>query len=397
MHERTADQESTDKVRWVGEIHPETSTLGLQQLNCVQRATLYQASEQGDSFSHHGYITHHEGILFASWSNHRRDEDAPGQRVCFSVSSDGGHNWQSPAELFPARDRIKVRADADGRVDRVVIPNGFAPVGDRLYAVAEVHLLGESKEFAPPEGLGQAKNIIKRKFLTRPGPGRLARSLGPEGQLGPVFWLVGDPPEPKPGFPDYPAASDPAFSGTAQAIRNYLGRPENLPTWEFVNQSTRTWSSDGHRLCEPTQCWNVHDEIWARLWRDASRGSGVQYQQVSTDDRRTWRAPEPSEFPDAYSRAAAGNLPDGTAYVVNNPGTDRDPLVLSLADDGLNFDRHILIASQAPPMRYKGVAKNPGYQYPRAAVSDEMLFVIYSVNKEDVEVAAIPLEELAHD
>ena len=69
-------------------------------------------------------------------------------------------------------------------------------------------------------------------------------------------------------------------------------------------------------------------------------------------------------------------------------------LAISLSRDGLNFDRMAIIRFVAPPQRHKGKAKSIGYQYPHSVVVREHLWVIYSVNKEDMEVARIPLAEL---
>jgi hypothetical protein len=49
-------------------------------------------------YSHHASITHFKGRFIAVWSNGRIDEDAPGQRVVFAVSSDFVH-WSPPRVL----------------------------------------------------------------------------------------------------------------------------------------------------------------------------------------------------------------------------------------------------------------------------------------------------------
>ena len=70
-------------------------------------------------------------------------------------------------------------------------------------------------------------------------------------------------------------------------------------------------------------------------------------------------------------------------------------LAISLSRDGLEFDRMAVIRFVAPPTRYEGKAKGGGgYQYPHSVVVGESLWVIYSVNKEDMEVARVPLSQL---
>ncbi|MBE0667404.1 MAG: hypothetical protein IH593_06975, partial [Bacteroidales bacterium] len=105
--------------------------------------------------------------------------------------------------------------------------------------------------------------------------------------------------------------------------------------------------------------------------------------------------------PDACSKSNAGKLPDGQVYVINNvipmnPGGlgGRSMLAISLSKDGLKFDRVAIIRFIPPPLRYRGLEKTIGYQYPHSVVVDNDLWVMYSVNKEDVEVTRIPLDEL---
>jgi hypothetical protein len=385
------------QVRWVGPLDKSSPTLGLPLLKGLRKVTLYRAADNPDHFSHHAYLAAHECILFAAWSTHLRDEDGSGQYVSFSRSRDNGQTWTSAKELFPPLDTVRVRADQDNEKDLVLIANGFAIVDDTLYAIAEAHMLGGCREAKPP-GIPVAKDIVNHTFESRPGVGRIARSLAPNGALGPIFWLVDNPPAAVEGFPAYASAADPACAATARAINDYLAEPEHWPSWEFVKQTTRIWARDGHKLCEPTEAYHLPDGSRARIFRDASRGSGCQYVQFESGDGPThengWQMPQRTDFPDAYSRSAAGNLPDGTAYIINNPGNGRDPLVISLSSDGLTFDRHAIICCDTPPVQFVGVAKGQGFQYPHARINDGMLHVLYSIGKEDMELTSIPLAEL---
>ena len=69
-------------------------------------------------------------------------------------------------------------------------------------------------------------------------------------------------------------------------------------------------------------------------------------------------------------------------------------LAISLSRDCVRFDRSAVIRFVSPPQRHKGIFKSMGYQYPHSVVVSEHLRVIYSVNKEDIEVARIPLGEI---
>ncbi len=70
-------------------------------------------------------------------------------------------------------------------------------------------------------------------------------------------------------------------------------------------------------------------------------------------------------------------------------------LAISLSRDGLNFDRMVVFRFVPPAQRHKGKAKRSnGFNYPHSVVAGDNLWVIYSVSKEDMEVARIPLSEL---
>jgi len=65
-----------------------------------------------------------------------------------------------------------------------------------------------------------------------------------------------------------------------------------------------------------------------------------------------------------------------------------------LSKDGLNFDRMVVLRFLAPDQRYQGRSKSVGNGYPHSAIVDDNLWVIYSVNKEDIEIARIALSKL---
>lgn len=165
-------------------------------------------------------------------------------------------------------------------------------------------------------------------------------------------------------------------------------------------------------MTEPTPSWRRDDGTRVRLYRDAGSihatsrreteesKSRRNYAAFSFDDGKSWTTPARTSFPDSCARSNAGTLPDGQVNVINNvlplspKGGGRPMLAISLSRDGLTFDRSILIRFVAPQQRYEGTAKSIGCQYPHSVVVGEHLWVIYSIHKEDIEVARIALSEL---
>jgi len=363
------------------------------------------------TFNHHAHIAYFKRVFYAVWDTQARDEHGPGQHGLLRRSADQGKTWTPVEQLFPSLDKYIPSSEAliGGRYQgRIQTSNGFAVVDDVLYAVTEVddH---------------RGTSIRNRK---RFHAGRLCRSINPNGTLGDMFWLKKDAPKPIEGFPAYPAG-DPKL---VKKINQFFQQPGNEIQLDFTapvpesDSSTDAWtpfpvSDDNHRLIEQVPSYSAANGTWVRLYRDAGllgvplpdKGpkraleeskSRRNYASYSYDNCKTWTVPTRTSFPDACAKTDAGELPDGRIYVINNvlplstKHGGRQLLGISLSRDGLNFDRVAVIRFIAPPMRYEGRAKSGGYAYPDSVVVGDHLWVIYSVNKEDIEIARIPLSEL---
>ncbi len=353
----------------------------------VETYSLLRPEEMNDgigTYSHHSHITFWNSMLVATWSNAPRDEDSPGQKVLMRLSADKGKSWTPFEEAFPAlpftvlknHDTINSK-----RSDGVCLnANGYARIDDRLFLIAECLYLPGQK-----------------------GLGRLARELRKNGSLGPIFWLYEDPVIINlDGEAFYTLIKDEIYRSLAGKINDYLKKPETFPSWDFLNYETRPIAEDGHIMCEPTYGWQLSDKTWMRIYRDLSR-SGYNYSSFSKDDGESWSEPVRSNFPDAPSRSNAGTLPDGTVYIISNirnnghadgPLYPRDPLALSLSVDGLNFNKVFIIRSGAQPALFEGRYKDTGFEYPSSVVVGKELYVMYSVNKEEIQVSKISTKVL---
>jgi hypothetical protein len=339
------------------------------QLRNTETITLYRATPDTGTYSHHSHIIHFEGAIYAAWSNHLKDEDAPGQRVLMRCSTDQGKTWAEFIELFPPLDRVDP-ASRDGKGRRTQCANGFAVIDRILYAFAEVWDDG-----------GACRSE---------GQGRLVRAIHSDGTLGTIFWLRKDAPAAKAELPYYPAG-EPSI---VEKLNAHLARPENELTWDFRHLTTRPTADDKHLLCEPTPAWKLKNGTWCKLYRDLGK-SNHNYVSFSHDEGVTWTKATRTDFPDANSRSTAGVLPGGQVYVISNISPHgRDPLAISLSRDGLTFDRVALIRSDSPKLRYEGRWKDTGFQYPHSSVIGDVLWVLYTVNKEDLQVTRILVADL---
>jgi hypothetical protein len=115
---------------------------------------------------------------------------------------------------------------------------------------------------------------------------------------------------------------------------------------------------------------------------------------LSHDRGETLTEPIVTNIPDARVKQSAGNLSDGTAYLVGNPtgAKRRYPLVALFSHEGIRFDKAILLragGSDLQSQRYPGKAKTLGYSYPKSMVHKGKLYVAYATNKEDVEISIL--------
>jgi hypothetical protein len=93
--------------------------------------------------------------------------------------------------------------------------------------------------------------------------------------------------------------------------------------------------------------------------------------------------------------------PDGRyalIYPPQNPGP-RFPMVVTTSDDGISFRDMRVIHGEVPPERYQGKWKDLGPQYLRGVaewagdaptIDKSAIWVIYSINKEDIWISRIP-------
>lgn len=360
-------------------------------LEKVKTATLAKATPETGTWNHHPYVTYFKGVLFANWDTHARDENASGQHGVLRRSVDQGNTWSTVKTLFPPLAE-NVPAATPSQSTRFQTSYGFIVVDDVLYGVTDI---------------AEWQRADAKKMKPRIKIGILCRAIHTDGTLGNIFWLSDELPAPVSGFPAYPAG-DPAL---VAKIREYFNHPANAPQLEFGGNA-HPHADDKHGVGEPVPAWQLADGTWVRMYRDGgsihartlreeeASKSRRNYVAFSFDNGKNWTTPTRTNFPDACARSNSGRLPDGQVYVINNvlplstKKGGRSLLAISLSRDGLNFDRMAVIRFVAPDQRYEGRSKSIGYAYPHSTVVGENLWVIYSVNKEDIEIARIPLAKL---
>ena len=339
----------------------------------IERVLIYQPTMDW-MFSHHQSLTFFKGRFYAIWSNARRDEDSPGQRVLIASSADFT-NWVTPRPL------VDSRQDEKG-VERVLTAAGFhqydgtlvAYFGNygphrettRLQAVTTI----DGEHWSPVRELGIPVN---------PNHGPQRTSSGRLIIAGNISFPWTDDPSGLTGW--HMAGIYPA--STAATIKD-----DPASFWDVAKK--QGWKA---ALCEGS-FYQTDNGVLQMLLRNARRQPRLWLSE-SRDNGVSWSEPVETDFSDTDSKFHFGRLPDGRFYCVGNPvGRGRTPLVLSLSYDGIRFDQHFIIGETHYEQRMPGKYKGGEYGYPHTMIHDGYLYVIVSRQKEAVEVLRVALTEL---
>ena len=336
----------------------------------VDTVRIYQPRTEW-TYSHHPHLTFFRGRYIAIWSNGRRDEDAPGQRILMATAANFGE-WSVPHPL------VDVTTDSNGG-ERVLTAAGFHEDNGTL--VAYFANYGPAKEtprllavtttngvdWSPPQpvGLPVCPNfgplVVRGGRLILSGHIAFPYTDDPTGLTG---WRMAGlyPPTMAASVTDDPAS---------------FWRVARSNDWGAAVCEGAAFQTEDGVIRVPLR--STGRQFRHRLWLTESRDNGVSYS-----------APVATEFSDTDAKFQFGRLPDGRFFYVGNPvGGGRTPLVLALSRDGMNFDRNFILGEQRYALAQPGRAKGGEYGYPNVWCQDGWLHVIVSRQKESIEVLRV--------
>jgi hypothetical protein len=351
--------------------HSQPETLGLTCATGTETFPVFTPGEDENKYNHGVVLFPFRGMLYAQWQSSAVDEDAGDTRVFYSRSADG-KDWQEPAALTGIwKNGIKTSGGwwSDGQTLVAFINIWPANNGEPAKGYTEYITSSDGINWKP------AKKVTDFDGKTVQGIIEQDVHALPDGRLITAFHI-------QPGL---------------IATPYYTDDPPGISGWKPGKMDQLTLANGTGRAKEPGWFYRKDSAI-VMVFRD----QGSSYRKlasVSRDRGLTWTTPQIVDTPDSRSKQSAGNLPDGTAYMINNPSGNRDrfPLVITLSDDGFVFDRAYLIRSggdDLQPMRFSGLYKRKGYSYPKSVIWGDYLYVSYATNKEDVEITRIPIDSL---
>ncbi|MDZ4685624.1 MAG: exo-alpha-sialidase [Planctomycetaceae bacterium] len=327
-------------------------------------SSLTELDHKNGGVNQHNYLAHHNGKFWAMWSDGPGIEDRAGQRVTFATSADGV-KWNQPEYLTPLpRDcgPDSIHYNRRSRQGFRYIARGFWQRDGELLALAA---LDEAAEF-----FGKSLELHAFRWKGADGPWepvgivfKDAINNFPPKQLRTGEWLMS---RRKHGYRETGA-------------HFLIGGVEAIDQWE----SFPVLGSNSKLKAEEPEWWVLPDEKnLMALFRD-NNGSGFLHRAFSTDDGRTWSEPVRTNFPDATSKISGLRLSDGRYALVSNAHPrKRDPLVLSLSDDGMVFTKMLSLVGDR------------WVDYPHLIEHDGQLYIAFAGGKQSVELLEVSLKEL---
>lgn len=327
-------------------------------------------------YSHHPSITFFNNRFFAIWSNGKKDEDAPGQRVLCSQSSDGLH-WSKPMVLANpsvyAKDTLNVLTAAGFHHYRDTL---VAYYGEYSPYKTQTHLWAKTST----DGIHWS-HPIDIQIPVNPNQGPVAIAGGRLIICGNFTFSYTDDPS---GIRDWHVRS---------FYSNNLFTQDNPATFYMPAEKNHL-----PPLCETSFFQTPDRKIHALLRVTGNGWKGRLWLTESDDDGEHWSMPVETNFTDNDSKFQLGNLPSGKGYFyVGIPDTlhhyARTPLVLAIASSGTVFNKQYIIADENYTLQKEGLWKGGQYGYPNAIIQQGRMYVIVSRQKEAIEVINFLLPE----
>lgn len=380
---------------------------GLSYPEGIKTQTIYTGAT-GAMCNNGVVMAAYKGTLYCMWQTSATKEDTPDTHIHYSTLTDGGETWSAPQDLTAPN------ASSEGYTSS----GGWLVADDRLIAYVNTWLGGTKKsdtEWTTKPAYGKTRYIDMSKpsvisEVTMEGGGQLTAIFEqdphvitlPNGtkriiNAGHFQTATIQGTEYNNGLyvnPIYTDYSTDGVSGWKKAT--FSASAEN--TSATVNQS---------REMEPSIFQKANGDL-VMIFRDNESATQTAAERrvrasVSHDYGLTWSDPVATNLYDSKSKQCAGNLPDGTAFIVNNPvqSETRSPLVIHLSKDGETFSQSYLLRTgytktvdTTGGIQDRRGSAGSGYCYPKAMVHGDYLYVSYSTNKEDVEYTRIPLSSI---
>ncbi|MEM1134364.1 MAG: sialidase family protein [Bacteroidota bacterium] len=355
--------------------------------------------KEGFAYNHHPQITSYKGKLLATWSSGIYNEDEPGQIMLLSSSTDEGETWSNPSPIF---DKQQGKYN-----DLVYTSEGILLRNDTLFAFCGVYDYESTLEVKqdpvfpkmPEEGL-----LPYQKIATSAHRTELKISVDNGKTWSASKTIIKDfipnlkPFETISGRLIIPGNMSFPYTDHSPISRKWKmsgvdGLPPNFidaPRWFEIVQEEVKFS---FQFCEASIIQLDNGTLKA-FFRTNQKYLAVS---ESKNNGKSWTSPKLTDFTDCGSRFEFGILPDGRYFGITcpKPKSVRTPLILATSEDGRLFNKHFILGDEpATEARISGRWKYGRYGYPSFHFKDGKMYVIYSNNKEDIQLFRFSIAEL---
>lgn len=335
------------------------------------------------TYNHAPMLAYWNNTFYLEYLSNPVGEHVPPGQTFLQTSKDG-YNWNEPIVIFPPY-KIPDGFVKEGRTE--VANNSYAVMHQRIgFYTSKSKRLFALAYYGIALGKGDDPNDGN-------GIGRAIREIKDDGTFGPIYFLRYNHSfsEKNTSYPFYKSSNDKAFITACEEI---LSTP--LLMQQMVEEADR--NDPLIPLQKDFKAFNYYHLPGGKvvgLWKYALTS-------ISKDEGKTWqynpaRAPG---FVNANAKIWGQKTSDNKYATVYNPSEFRWPLAVSVSNDGLKYKNLLLVNGEITSMRYGGAYKSYGPQYVRGI--QEMdgippggnMWVIYSMNKEDMWISKIPVPVL---
>lgn len=326
---------------------------------------VYSPGPEDDHYVNNAVMTRFKGRYYCMWQSSSVDEDSPDTHVRLSTSRNG-KKWSRPETIARCTDST------------FATPGGWIVHRDTLTAFINVF-----KDMKAGGGAFYMTTRNGRKWSSQK-PVLMADGTAMNGIL----------------------EQDPHRIDESRIVGAGHFRPglKARPIYTDDLSGHGGWKTGQIRMEDRgTQSRGLEPSLYMKpdgtivmLFRDQA-SSFRKLASESRDRGQTWSEPYLTDLTDSRSKQSAGNLPDGTAYIVSNPTGSKDRRILGIAfsTDGVDFSDYIILRDRndLSKQQKSGKYKTLGYSYPKTFIHDGYIYISYSENKEKIVITRMHIPE----
>lgn len=362
-----------------GQLAPAIGVHNIQVLR-ANRENPETADGFGWTYNHAPMIAWWNKTFFLEYLSDPVGEHVPPGQT-FLLTSKDGYNWTKPTVIFPIYN----------------VPDGFKKPGREGVAKNLKAVMHQRMGFyvsANNKLLALAYYAIAMDEKDDPndgnGIGRVVREIFPDGSFGPIYFIRFNHlfNEKNTSYPFYKKSKDKSFIAACDEL---LSKPLMMQHWnEEADRDDPIIPLK--KQYKAFSFYTLPGGKTVGLWKHALTS-------MSSDGGKSWAYPplRAPGFVNSNAKIWGQKTSDNRFVTVYNPSEYRWPLALSTSNNGIEYRDLLLVNGEVSPMRYGGNYKSYGPQYVRGILegngtpSDGKLWVTYSMNKEDIWVASVPV------